>query len=110
MDYLLQIFKAVANETRVKIIELLMDNEEHKIEEIAERIKIPFATCCRNLKILERVYIVNSKRKGGYVFYSLNKPDTHIYNRRIFELINLREKNIDKKRKNNNYDFAKKCK
>ncbi|MCD6490203.1 MAG: winged helix-turn-helix transcriptional regulator, partial [Thermodesulfobacterium sp.] len=63
MDYLLQLFKGVASQTRLKILQYLADNKEHKIEDIAQTLKVPFATCCRNLKILERIYLIESKRK-----------------------------------------------
>ena len=90
MDYLLQLFKGVANERRLKIAELLLKEGELPIEEIAEKLKIPLATCCRNLKILEKVYFVSSRRKGGYVLYRLNKPDKHIYNTKIIDMIKIR--------------------
>jgi len=90
MDYLLQIFRALGYERRLKIIELLLEKGELSIEEIASAIKIPLATCCRNLKVLERAYLVNSRRKSGQVFYQLNRPNEHPYNRLIIELIKLR--------------------
>jgi DNA-binding transcriptional ArsR family regulator len=69
MDYLLQIFRALGYERRLKIIELLLEKGELSIEEIASAIKIPLTTCCRNLKVLERAYLVNSRRKSGQVFF-----------------------------------------
>ena len=93
MDYLLQLFKSLANDTRLEILKLLIKSKDKEIsiEDIASMLKIPFATCCRNLKIMERVYIIKSKRKNGYVFYSLNKPNKHIYNSKIIQLIKLRK-------------------
>ena len=99
MDYLLQLFKGVANQTRIKIVELLLDNKEHTIEELSEKLRIPIATCCRNLKILEKVYLVESKRRKGFVFYRLHNPTKHIYNKLLIELINLRKKRISEKAK-----------
>ena len=109
MDYLLQLFKGLANETRLKIVELLLDGREYSIEDIANKLKIPFATCCRNLKIMERVYLIESRRKLGYVFYRLNKPDKHMYNKLIVELVKLRKGRLSKgKSKQRNSTFAKK--
>lgn len=90
MDYLLQVFKALANDRRLRILELLLDKGELHIENMASELKIPLATCCRNLKILEKTYIISSRRNKGHVLYKLNKPDDHIYNKRIFELIRTR--------------------
>jgi DNA-binding transcriptional ArsR family regulator len=97
MDYILQVFKALAHERRLKILELLLEKGELSIEEIARQLKIPSTTCCRNLKILERVYLVNSRRKENRVFYSLNLPKGHPYNKLIFQLIKLRKERRVKK-------------
>lgn len=87
MDFLTQLFKGVANERRLKMLELLLDEKEVPIEEIASRLKIPEATCCRNLKILERVHLVRSHRQSGRVFYSINSSQGYLYNRTIIDLI-----------------------
>jgi DNA-binding transcriptional ArsR family regulator len=97
MDYILQVFKALANERRLKILELLLEKDKLLIEEIARKLKIPSTTCCRNLKILERVYLVNSGRKKEGTFYSLNLPKEHPYNKLIFQLIKLRKERRTKK-------------
>jgi DNA-binding transcriptional ArsR family regulator len=91
MDYILQVFKALANERRLKILELLIEKDNFSIDEISEKLKIPLTTTCRNLKTLERVYLVNSYRKGGNVFYILNRPKNHPYNNSIFKLIQTRQ-------------------
>lgn len=90
MDYFLQLFKAVANDRRLRIIELLLNQGELPLDEIAAQLKIPLATTCRNLKILEKAYLVISRYKEGYVRYNLNKPNEHIYNKFIIELVRLR--------------------
>jgi len=90
VDYILQLFKALANDRRLKIVELLLDKEELFIEDIADILKMPLATCCRNLKILEKAYIVASRHKRGRVLYKLNQPNTHIYNKLLIKLIKLR--------------------
>ena len=92
MDYLLQLFKGIANDRRIKLIELLLDKGEMYIEDIAFTLKIPLSTCCRNLKVLERVYIVLSRRKDGRVLYQLNNHTKHPYNKLILRLIKKRRK------------------
>ena len=92
MDYILQLFKALANERRLDILKTLLRGEELSIENIASETKMPFATCCRNLKILERTYVVTGRRERGFVLYSLNKPQEHLYNKHVIEILNLRIK------------------
>lgn len=78
MDYLLQLFKGVANQTRIRFIEMLLNNKKYTIEELSEKLRIPIATCCRNLKILEKVYLVESRRSKGFVFYRLQPDKTYL--------------------------------
>ena len=92
MDYILQLFKGIANDRRIMLIELLLDKGEMYIEDMAFTLKIPLSTCCRNLKVLERVYVVSSRRKGGRVLYRLNNPTKHPYNKPIIGLIKKRSK------------------
>lgn len=89
MDYLLQLLKAISNERRIKILEYLIENGEKELEEISDDLKIPYATCCRNLKILEKVYLVLSKMKNAKVYYKLKNPKEHPFKNKIIELIKL---------------------
>ena len=93
MDYLLQLFKALANPKRVQIIEYLLCNGETHIEVIAKDLKIPLATCCRNLKILEKVYLVISRIKNGKAFYSIKNPAEHPYREKLIELVKQKRQN-----------------
>ncbi len=50
MDYLLQVFKALAHDRRLGIIGLLLERRELTIEALSSELKMPFASCCRELK------------------------------------------------------------
>ncbi|MCP2599185.1 hypothetical protein NLB65_01870, partial [Candidatus Aminicenantes bacterium AC-335-B20] len=50
------------------------------------------ATCCRNLKILEKVYLVLSKIKDGKAFYKIKNPSEHPYRKALVGLIRHRFK------------------
>jgi len=91
MDYLLQVFKALGNKRRFEIVELLLEKKEVSLEEIAKELKIPKNTCCRNLKVLERVHLINSKIRNGIAYYYLNHPEDHPYNTPLFNLIRFRK-------------------
>jgi len=91
MDYLLQVFKALGNKRRFEIVELLLEKKELSLEDIASKLKIPKNTCCRNLKVLERVHLINSKIRNGVAYYSLNHPEDHPYNTPLFNLIKFRK-------------------
>jgi len=91
MDYLLQVFKALGNKRRFEIGKLLLEKKEVSLEEIAKELKIPKNTCCRNLKVLERVHLINSKIRNGIAYYYLNHPEDHPYNTPLFNLIRFRK-------------------
>lgn len=87
MDLMLRIFKALANETRIKALKLLLSEGELASEQISARLKIPPATGCRNLKVLERVGLVKSRIRGGRTFYSVDKSPGLQYNPLILEML-----------------------
>jgi predicted transcriptional regulator len=92
MDYLLQVFKALGHKRRFEIIELLLEKKQLSLDEIAEQLKIPKNTCCRNLKVLEKVHLIDSKIRKGNAYYFLNRPKDHPYNTPLFNLIKFRKR------------------
>ena len=68
MNYL---FKALNDETRRKIIELLKDNDMNA-GEIADKFKISKPSISHHLDILKRADLITSKKKGQFIEYSLN--------------------------------------
>jgi len=85
MDYLLQVFKALRNKRKFAIIELLLKKKQLSLEKIADQLKIPKNTCCRNLKVLEKVHLIDSKIRKGNAYYFLNRPMDHPYNNSSFQ-------------------------
>jgi predicted transcriptional regulator len=92
MDYLLQVFKALGHRRRLEIIELLLEKKQLSLDEIAEQLKIPKNTCCRNLKVLEKVHLIDSKIRKGNAYYFPNRPKDHPYNTPLFNLIKFRKR------------------
>jgi ArsR family transcriptional regulator len=96
MDFLIKIFKALANEHRVKLLHTLMKKGEKEISELAHEIGIPYKTAARNLKILEQTNLVISRRWQGLVYYSLRSEPGLEYNKTLYNLILRRYQNIPK--------------
>lgn len=65
------LFKALNDETRRKIIELLKDKDMNA-GEIAEQFKISKPSISHHLDILKRADLLTSEKKGQFVEYSLN--------------------------------------
>jgi ArsR family transcriptional regulator len=92
LDFLVKIFKALANQHRINLLHLLRKREK-EISELAKELKLPYKTVARNLKILERTNLVVSRRWKGQVYYSLRDEDRLEYNKTLYELIEKRHSN-----------------
>jgi DNA-binding transcriptional ArsR family regulator len=96
MDFLIKIFKALANGHRVKLLHTLMKKGEKEISELAQEISIPYKTAARNLKILEQTNLVISRRWQGLVYYSLRSEPGLEYNKTLYNLILKRYRKVSK--------------
>ncbi|MFC1741900.1 ArsR/SmtB family transcription factor [Nanoarchaeota archaeon] len=67
----LKIFKALSDETRLKIVEFLLDGEKC-VCEIVPHVKRTQSTVSIQLGKLERSGILMSRREGKKIFYSIN--------------------------------------
>ena len=68
-----EMFKALAVETRVKIIDLLKSEGPLGAKKIAELVGITPAAVSQHLKILRQVGFVRSERNGYWIPYSINE-------------------------------------
>lgn len=73
MQHLEKLLKALANEKRLKILELLKGRRVLNVGEIAKMLDIPLNTVSRHLRILEAVDIVSHTRKRTEIYYKLSK-------------------------------------
>jgi len=65
------IFKALSDETRREILELLKD-EDLTAGDIAKHFDMSKPSVSQHLKILKYSELITSTKKGQYIFYSLN--------------------------------------
>ena len=74
---LVQIFKALADETRLKIAYSLTLEEEMCVCDVAAVIGSSVATASHHLRYLREQSLAKSQRKGKMVYYSL--ADDHVH-------------------------------
>ena len=67
------IFQALAHPTRIAIIEILRDGEL-PAGTIIERLGLEQANASQHLSVLRLKQIVNSRKEGNQVFYSVRDP------------------------------------
>jgi ArsR family transcriptional regulator len=68
-----EIFKVLALETRVKIIELLKSKGPLGSKNIAEIVGITPAAVSQHLRLLRQAGLVRNERKGYWIPYSINE-------------------------------------
>jgi DNA-binding transcriptional ArsR family regulator len=74
MSELIYILKALSNETRYKILELLIENS-YCVKALAKKLNITESAISQHLKILRNAGIVKGEKKGYYTHYTVN-PET----------------------------------
>ncbi|OGZ71952.1 MAG: hypothetical protein A2908_02635 [Candidatus Staskawiczbacteria bacterium RIFCSPLOWO2_01_FULL_38_12b] len=67
------IFKALGNINRIKIITMLVSGKSMTVTEISQEIKVSLKSTSRHLFILKNMELLESEGKNGHVFYSINK-------------------------------------
>lgn len=96
MKNYIKILKAISNETRLKIIKILLKAESKLcVCEIVYSLNLPFYTISRHIKELKKVNILKESKEGKFINYSItisNDP----FLAKLFELINsLPEKEFE---------------
>jgi DNA-binding transcriptional ArsR family regulator len=71
MSELIYILKALSNETRYKILELLIENS-YCVKALAKKLNITESAISQHLKILRNAGIVKGEKKGYYTHYTVN--------------------------------------
>ncbi len=99
------IFKALGNETRLKIVETLMI-KEHNVTDLTIRAGRDQTTVSRHLATLVNSEIISQKRIGRNIFYKIINSEMKEW---LNSAINVKNKNYEKKELRNKIeDFLKK--
>ncbi|MCD5002400.1 helix-turn-helix transcriptional regulator [Enterococcus saccharolyticus] len=67
-----KIFKILSDENRLKIVFSLLNEAELCVCDLATIIQATIATTSHHLQVLRKAGIVDSKKKGKLVYYSMN--------------------------------------
>ena len=69
------VFNAIAEPRRRRIIELLADSGEQPVGELVGRLRLPQPVVSKHLGVLRRVRLVNVSRRGRRRVYRLNPQE-----------------------------------
>ncbi len=83
----IEIFKALSDETRLRTMRLLISaNKELCCCEFADSLEEPMYNISRHLKVLRNAGLVEGRKEGRWVYFSLPKKQS-IFMKRLFETI-----------------------
>lgn len=76
MNDLAELFKIFGDTTRIRILFSLFD-DEHNVGEIAEALNMTQSAVSHQLKILRQAKLIQARRDGKQIYYSL--ADEHVH-------------------------------
>ena len=65
-----QVFGALADETRIRIIKLLSRSEE-RVDDLTRALDVPQSTVSHHLRVLKEAGLVNADKRGRSTYYSI---------------------------------------
>ncbi len=79
MRQLTKVFKALSDETKLRILKILQERDELCVCEIMQALDISQSRASRNLGILKDAGFVVDRRDGLWIHYSINKKKINEY-------------------------------
>lgn len=68
-----KVFKALGDETRLRIMALLVSNQELCVCDIMAALDLPQSTISRHLSYLRNAGLVDDRRQGVWMYYRINR-------------------------------------
>ncbi len=66
-----ELCKTLSNPKRLEILDILREREEISVNDLAELLEIPKANTSQHLAVLRQARVVNTRKDGINVYYSL---------------------------------------
>lgn len=81
-----KLFRALSDETRIRILKVLLERE-CCVCEVMQALDISQSRASRNLGILEDAGFIKSSRAGLWIVYSIDEQETNSYAYQLIELL-----------------------
>ncbi len=79
MQQATKVFKALANETRLRILKILQEEKELCVCKIMQVLNLTQGIASRHLNILRDVGFLTGRREGTWIHYSINPKKVNEY-------------------------------
>ncbi len=95
MDRNVQLFEALADPTRLRLLNLFAQSGEVCVCELVDALQVPQYNISRHLRLLVRVGLLEDRRRGKWIYYLIAK-NLRPYQRKILQSVEqLRESRED---------------
>lgn len=68
-------FRAIAHPLRQQMLEFINEQQETNVGKIAKAFDIEQSIASQHLAVLRQIYLVNDRRDGKYIYYSINNEE-----------------------------------
>ena len=88
---LLQIFKAFGDPTRLKLLRLLMFNDEDKLKviDLADKLEISQPAITQHINILKELNLIKSSKEQNRIFYYIDKTRYKSYQKALNSILEI---------------------
>lgn len=97
IEYFSHVFKALADETRQRILELLRKNGEMTVSDIAGHFELAQPTISQHLRVLKESGALKARKSGQQIFY-------RICNIKLYDAMETFMETYEKEAKGNSND------
>ena len=89
-----QIFKALGDETQMRLMALLVGGQELCVCDIMTALELPQSTVSRHLSYLRNSGLVDDRRQGVWMYYTINRERIE-HSATIFDLLSAMLSELD---------------
>lgn len=82
-------FKCLSNETRMTIVQVVLESEMISVTEISDQLKLKQSTVSHHLAILRKTGIIKNTKHGTWVYYSISSELKHVIKDLLLEVEKL---------------------
>ena len=83
-----EVFKALSDPTRLRLVKLLSDHKGALcVNALARKLNVTQSAVSQHLRVLRQAELVKSERRGSSVHYSLDKDKLEQFKARILETL-----------------------
>jgi len=90
INKLVELFRALGDQTRVTLMAALREHGEQCVMDLRKRLRMPQPTISHHLAILRERGLVNARRAGKYVFYSVDETQAEWLSKTLEPLLRAR--------------------